>query len=136
MLVKEKTLYLSGLIRMASHNLGHSYMDAWCFEKEEYLKEFRSYFKLKNSVMFEEISQDIHAFFKEALYIDDQEVRNLVYWISRSLGEYERILTVTDTETIDNLSGTRGLAPFFFVEEVYFIEYGDKVLCLMTGNDE
>ena len=136
MLVKGKTLYLSGLIRMASHNLGHSYMDAWCFEKEEYVNGFRSYFKLKNEVMLEEISQDIHSFFKEVLFLDDQEVKNLVYWISRSLGEHERIMTVSDSKTIDNLSGTKGLAPFFFVEEVYFIEYSDKVLCLMTGNDE
>ena len=49
-------------------------------------------------------------------------------------GEPRRILSVDNRKLLDALS--EGYGPFYYVEDIYFIEFEKMVICFMIGNDE
>lgn len=51
-----------------------------------------------------------------------------------SAGEPRRIFSVDNRKLLDVLS--EGYGPFYYVEDIYFIEFEKMVICFMVGNDE
>ena len=134
---KEDTQYVSGLIRMASYNLGPSYMDTVCMDVDNYINEFAKDYEISSEkIQLEEMNTTLEELFSSVLNIDEKAVKNLVYWITKKCGSCKKIYTSENEELFNSLDGEKGLSPFFFLEEIYFAEFEDTVICFMIGNNE
>ncbi len=138
---KIESSYVSGLVKMAStgsKNLGLSYVDAYCFDKKEYLKEFSSFFKI-DDIEVEDSGMSVKELFNN-LFDDDKKTDALIHWLSIFDGKCNIINTIKEeyfSKTIESLSTyDGGLTMFYTVEDVYFLEYNTITIVLIVGNDE
>ena len=76
--------------------------------------------------------------FIEWLGADDKKlVSDLEYLIEKEVGKSLNVWRCDDGSYIlKKLDGPRGLAPFFFVEDVFFAEYEKASFCYIMGNNE
>jgi hypothetical protein len=139
MLLNEESLYISGLTNMASSvskRMGPSYVQADCFDDKNYIKDFCECYEVDESNV--ELVQQNTSF--EDLMTDlfgddvDKLIEGLTHWIHMRAGEPRRILSVENRKLLDVLS--EGYGPFYYVEDIYFIEFEKMVICFMIGNDE
>ncbi len=138
---KDESLYVSGLVKMAStgsKNLGLSYVDAYCFDKKDYLKEFSLFFEIDKIEVEKSTMSDKELF--NNLFGDNKKTDSLIHWLNILDGNYESIKIIKEkyfskvTELLSNYSG--GLTLFYTVEDVYFLEYKTLTIILIVGNDE
>ena len=130
---KDDSLYISGLMDMASFNLGPSYTQAFCMDLNNYIESFSKMYNISSSlIQLEKVNCDLSNFFGDVLNLDEKATKNLVYWISNECGNCVRIYTSNNKQLIDSLCGKT----FYFLEEVYFIEFEKEAMCLMIGNNE
>ncbi len=134
--LREKDIYISGVINMASYNMGPSDMKAACYNKENYLEEFSKDYKLsKNKIALKEVKQDYKKRLQEALNINDEAIKKLDYLITKEAGSCIKTFEVT-AETFNYLDNPKNYLPFFFLEDIFFIEFENMIICFMTGNFE
>lgn len=138
---KDESLYVSGLVKMAStgsKNLGLSYVDAYCFDKKDYLKEFSSFFEIEEIELEKSNLTDKELF--NNLFDDNKKTDSLVHWLNILDGNCNEIKILKEEyfskaiESLSNYSG--GLTMFYNVEDVYFLEYKSLTIVLIIGNDE
>ena len=132
--------YMNGLIDMASgisKSMGPSSISAFCFSKRNFMKRFKKFFEIDGD--FELV--DSNDSFDVILYDwfkNDSVVSELLYLIFNELGDIERFLTSSDNcylyDVLSSESG--GLSGFYFVEEVFFAEFHDYIVCFIVGNNE
>ena len=138
MYLKNESLYVSGLVNMASFNIGASYMQADCFKLNNYLDAFSKKYKIsKDIINLKEEKISIEELFKEILNLDKNQTNNFIYWLETETGKCNKIYTIENSEFYDKLSGEyNGISGFYFVEEAYFIEFDKMFICFMIGNNE
>ena len=138
MYLKDESLYVSGLVNMASFNTGPSYVDAICMTKDNYKDAFSKFYKIKKeTILLEKSFQSLESLLKVLFNLEKKPIDTLMHWLTRECGECINIYTSENEELLLSLSGeSKGLGPFFFLEEIYFIEFEKMIVCFMIGNDE
>ena len=138
----EESEYISGLVNMASSIstwMGVSFMDAICFKKEKYLDNFASFHKIKKEeIKIHETDITLEEFIKNNFGEDKKLIDGLSYWITRKAGELIKIYEQDDNSRINELleKSDYGKSPFFFIENVVFIEFEEMTIAFITGNNE
>ena len=131
--IKNSSLYVSGLLDMASFNLGPSYTQAFCMDLNNYIESFAKMYNVSsNLIQLQKINCDLSKFFGDILCLDEKAVKTLVYWITTECGNCLRIHSSNNNELINSLCGKT----FYFLEDIYFIEFEKETVCLMIGNNE
>lgn len=137
MYLKRESSYVSGLVNMASScskQIGLSYVDADCFELKDYKKEFTKAYKIKEKeLVLEELNQSFEDLLINIFGNDKSLIEGLCHWIQMTAGKVNKILIPNENSNItERLSNT----PFFFLEDLFFIECEKMVICFLIGNDE
>jgi len=138
--------YVNGLLDMASAVskwIGRDSMRAYAFSTEKYLEEFVEFFRCRSlKLELDEISAPLGEvladyFGREG---DDAKVVEALVWYlehRRTLGTLRRITQFADGgKLMDRLSGKNGWGPFFFITDIFFLEYESCTLCCLMGNNE
>ena len=132
--------YIDGLFNLASSvskNIGPSFIRASLYDKDKFYKEFKKNYRLKDNVM--NIVETKRSF-KQVLHewLDDEHLEeSILYWINLKFGKNIKVLASDNDQIIDQLSGyAGGVSGFYFVEDIYFIEYDKYMLVLIMGNNE
>ena len=69
--------------------------------------------------------------------MDTEQQEELRQLVEEFAGEVLHTYGVeNENQLLDEISGSSGLGPFFWMEDVLFIEGEKRTLCLMIGNDE
>lgn len=142
MYLKDQSLYISGLVNMASSvskTISKSYLQADCFEKKDYQKKFLTMYEIPEDIFhLEEYKKSLESLLKDLLGNSKDLIDGLLHWIIREAGEVKMIYTVPEDSKVMQFIGaeTGGYGPFYFCEDIYFIECDRFVICLMMGNDE
>ena len=135
MYLKSESLYVSGLVHMASFHMGPSYMEADCMSKGNYIDTFSKRYKVKKeNIVLDKVEITIEKLFEEIFQIEKRALDNFIYWLEKECGRCIQIYISNNEELISSLS--KGYGPFFFLESIYFIEFEKMVVCFMIGNDE
>lgn len=136
MYLKTESSYISGLLNMASScskTIGLSYADAECFNKDKYKNDFSKLHKIKEIDLSLE---KLNITFKELLtniFGDEKEIiEGLSHWINLIAGTPNKVSMINDKTIIEKISNI----PFYFLEDVFFIECENMVICILIGNDE
>lgn len=101
---------------------------------DDYFAEFCDFYGIRNR---ENKLIPFAGSFKEALNELFGDVWEPVYGKTEELfGEPERVMFFENSAGIINeLEGKDGLAPFFFVFDLMFCEYGSFTLCFISGTN-
>ena len=137
MYLKTESSYVSGLVNMASScskQIGLYYVDADCFELKDYKKEFSKIYKInENELILEDLNLSFGEFLTNLFGENKDLIEGLIHWINFNIGKPNKLLTLKDNNILDKLSKN---SPFYFLEDVFFIECEKIVICLLIGNDE
>lgn len=138
MYINNASLYVEGLVNMASFNIGCSFMKADCYKLDNYIDAFSKDYRIsKDIIILKEEKDDIDNFFKEVLNLDKKQTETLTYWLQREAGICNKIYIADNNELYDKLSGyNKGISGFYFVEDVYFIEFENMAVVFIIGNNE
>ena len=103
--------------------------------EEDYLKEFYDFYEIKNRKAklvpaeegFEETLKNVSGEYRWEAIAEK----------TKSLFGLPLRVTVFDDDTKlkEELEGPDGLAPFFFVFDLMFCEYGEYTLCFISGSN-
>lgn len=128
------SLYISGLVNMASFNMGPSYVDSACMDLDDYVASFSNEYNINSKLIeLEEVNITLDKLIKDIMFLDRKAVDTLVHWLSMLCGKCTKIYTANNSELFDKLSKN---GPFFFLEDLYFIEFEKMAVCFLIGNDE
>lgn len=142
MYLKESSMYISGLVNMASScskKIGLSYMDAECYDVNKFKETFADIYKIDvNNFKLHIIDNSLEQLFISIFGEDDKLISGLLHWINFYVGSYKNIYTVDEgCNVFDLLSCSEGgIGPFYFLEDLFFVEFEKVVICFMVGNDE
>ncbi len=110
--------YISGLTSLASSlskNIGPSFVVTRYYKKNE-LKIKKSNKTLKD--------------YLKAWFQDSKIEESLYYWITLKVGEPIQVYTVEED------SFPKDEIPFYFLEDLFFVEFKDLTVCFLLGNNE
>ena len=131
--MKNLNIYLSGVINMASYNLNPSYMDVNCIKT---IEEFSKLYDIpEEKIILKKIDTSLKELFKRVLKIEDKAIDNLLYLIEKEVGIVKNKYVLSN-ETFELISSDNSKYPFFFLEDMYVIEFENMSLVFMIGNDE
>ena len=142
MYLKDQSLYISGLMNMASScskTIGCSYIQADCFEKSNYRKKFATMYEIPEDIFhLEEYNDSLENLLIELLGNDKRLIDGLIHWLHMEAGDVGKIYTVPEDTKVLELIGAEsgGYGPFYFCDNLFFIETDRMVVCLLIGNDE
>ena len=142
MYLLEETEYISGLVNMASSVstwMGVSFMDAICFNKENYLDDFSKFHNIKKEdIKIHETNISFEEFIKNNFGENKKLIDGLSYWIKRKAGDFIKVYEQDDDSNLNDLleKSEYGKTPMFFIEDVVFIEFENMVISFITGNNE
>lgn len=132
-MLNNDSIYMDGLIKMASYKMAPSYSKTICFNKKDYIQAFKKTYKLQEKMVLEEIKEPLQEFFEKLMNIDKKASDALVHWITIDYGKINKIYTLKNDNAFNTV--TR-FSPFYFLENIYFLEFDKIVICIMIGNDE
>ncbi len=137
------TNYLDGLFHMASSCstwIGPSYIETLCMDQADYATFFARHFNvplslLENIQSAESLKDALITLFGEN---EPKIIEGLIHWMQFELGQASGILRPMHSEKLtDALSQcSGGCGRFYFMEDIFFIAFPRKMVCLMMGNDE
>lgn len=128
--------YISGIVNMASYNMGPSQMEAVCYNKETFLEEFSKNYRIqKDKIELNEVDIDYKKRLKEMLNVDDKAISKLDYLITTTAGFHIKTFEVTE-ESFNYMDNPKNYLPFFFLDDICFMEFEKMIICFMTGNFE
>ena len=138
MYLKESSLYVSGLTKMASSCsswIGLSYMDAVCFEKKTFKEDFCSLYGVSNFEL-EASSLTLSQLFTSVFGDNSKLVEGLCHWLKLEAGGFITVYNCDD-KLCSLLSDSKaGRTLFYMVEDVCFVEFEKMMICFIIGNDE
>ena len=141
MLNTNKSLYITGLTNMAtslSKNIGPSYVVVDCFDKDNYKKEFAKYYEIKEGdIKLVESNLTMREILLEWFGEEESNITDsLLYWIKRDSGKSLKVYEYTNNldELLSRSDG--GVSEFYIVEDIYFIEFNEVMMCFILGNNE
>lgn len=143
MVQKGISSYLTGLTNLASYyskEIGPSYIEADCFDLKNYKEAFSKFYKV-SSLDFEllETNKKIEDVFMAWLGKKDMSLtEGVIHWINNCIGAPIKVYGVEcDSDFLQSLSAFNGgSSSFYFIEDIYFIEFKEYMVCFMLGNDE
>ncbi len=121
----ELSNYINGLVNMASsvsNKISCSYIIAYCFNKDCFIKEFTKQFKIKKIVL--EPVDDHYL----TNYLEDSLIDKLNYWLKFKIGHINSVYVINNVNLKNIL--------FSYVEDIIVLEYDDYMLSLIIGNNE
>ena len=134
MYLKEDSLYLNGIFDMVSHNMSVSYTDILCLSKDNFLNTFLDLYKIKDKkIELVEENNNLKELLTSLFEIKDKELNRILYLLEKECGKYNKTYSFKENKIYDYLSRK---TMFYFLEDIYFIEFDKKVICLMIGNNE
>ena len=141
MLNINKSLYITGLTHMASSlskNIGPSFVEVDCFDKNNFDEEFaKSYDIKKEDVKLRESKYTMKDILLSWFGKDETNITDsLLYWIEFDSGEAIKVYEYTNNldELLSRSEG--GVSNFYFVEDIYFIEFDTVIMSFILGNNE
>ena len=136
-----KSLYITGLTHMASSlskNIGPSFVEVDCFDKDNYKKEFAKYYEIKEGdIKLVESNLTMREILLEWFGEEESNITDsLLYWIKRDSGKSLKVYEYTNNldELLSRSDG--GVSEFYIVEDIYFIEFNEVMMCFILGNNE
>ena len=138
---KNKSLYISGIIKMAfncSTKIGLSYMDADCFKKGDIVDIINNNYDIsKDKITIHEVNITLENLFKDILGDEKRIINSLMHLLEMDLGKAIRVYTIDDDSEIPELlSAPNGKTSFYFVKEIYIVEFEEDIVVFIIGNDE
>lgn len=138
-----KEAYLNGLLHMASccsDWIGRSEITAECFSVDSFYSDFSSEYGI-NKDELNLIKEPITFRQELARWIGGKasELNDSVYWLfHHKLGDAFQVYRLKDED--DLISGfgwgEGGKGPYYFVEDLFFVQFKDVFVCLFLGNNE
>ncbi len=103
--------------------------------EEDYLKEFYDFYEIKNRKA--KLVPAEEGFVETLKNVSGEYRCEAIAEKTKSLFGLPLRVTVFDDDTKlkDELEGPEGLAPFFFVFDLMFCEYGEYTLCFISGSN-
>ena len=136
-----KSLYITGLTHMASSlskNIGPSFVEVDCFDKNNFDEEFaKSYDIKKEDVKLRESKYTMKDILLSWFGKDETNITDsLLYWIEFDSGKAIKVYEYTNNldELLSRSEG--GVSNFYFVEDIYFIEFDTVIMSFILGNNE
>ena len=113
-------MYIRGVVNMASYNLIPSFMETYCMDN---IKEIKEYFMItKNKeIKLNKMNTTFDKLFKVILNISKEEMDTFTYLITKTVGKCINIYK-PDEKTFKLIEDNHNY-PFFFLEDIYFIEF-------------
>ncbi len=138
-MLNDLSCYINGLVTMASsfsRKIGHSGIDVTCFKNKNFENEFFKYYKIPlDSFKFVEENQTLKEIL--LLYLEEDIVCRLLYFLESDLGKEVKLLTIEDNNVLEKFSCfNKGKVPFYFIENVYIVKYDKYVVSFVIGNNE
>lgn len=133
------TNYLSGVMDLAcaiSRKISLSSIRVTCFKKKGFKNNFSQFYKINpNKIKLKEVKKDL--FYKLVSWLGREKiVLCLVEIVQHEVGEIVKVYDSND-ELCEVLSGYEGgLSGFYFVEDVFFVETEQYMVCFIIGNNE
>ena len=131
--MRDISLYISGIVSMASYNMGCSYMRSDCFNIDNYMNKFIKEYKLSDGIILDEERRPFNELMKDLLRIDDKALDTFLFLINSNAGKTKKIYTISDHDT---LSQIEKFTTFYILEEIYIVEFEKMMICFMIGNNE
>ena len=133
----ELSNYLTGIMQMASslsNNIGPSYINVECYEKEKFAEEFCREYKITDQDLDIEIANRnlITALFSW-FGNEKQIVDSIVYWFNLKCKEKKTIYLPSE-KLMNKISKKENF--FYYLEDVLFIESEKNYIVLYLGNNE
>ncbi len=102
--------------------------------EEDYLKEFYDFYEIKNRRS--KLVSAVEGFEETLKNVSGECCWETIAEKTKSLFGLPLRVTVFDDDTKlkEELEGPDGLAPFFFVFDMMFCEYGEYTLCFISGS--
>ena len=130
--------YLTGITNLASSlskKIGRSYINVNCYEKDKFLDEFSKRYRLKKErIVLEESNDSLNDFLKSCF--EDWMLESLNYYFNKDLGNEVKTY-YGSKDLISLMEGcNRGLCGFYFLDDLFFVEYDKYMICLLLGNNE
>ena len=127
--------YLRGLMHMASYfskNIGPSYFEVDAFDKNTFMEDFKKQYGV-DLPLFESPKT-----FKEELSetFGDQEkaiVESIIYYMGFQLEEPTKVLRLKDNSLYEKIERK---SIFSYLEDIFFVEFEECMVCYMVGNNE
>ena len=142
MIEERLNCYISGLFDMAcswSKEIRPSHINTFVSKVKNYKEKFSKYYEVPiDSINLTRINITIKDLLESLLGKESNLIDSITYYIEHDLGKPKTLYKVKENSNlIDLLSGyDNGLSGFYIVEDIYFIEYKDYILCLIIGNNE
>ena len=138
--------YLQGLAdaaSIASVNMGYSGINTFCFEKDSYAEDLAAIRRecgCKDKVI-ELYTSDLSPKEEMAQLLDNEKQaisRDIMWALSRAVGDALRVLRFEDESDEKEIASgyETGWGGFYFVEDLFFIEFEDYMVLFVIGNDE
>lgn len=132
--------YLNGMFILAcsiSKRIGLSYARVVVLNKNNWLQEFCQNYQLDNKkIVFSRRKRKFANILNAYFGNKDTLTKALIGKIRDLLGNEKNVYYSENGYLIDALGGSKGLSGFYFVEDVFFIEYEEVMVILMIGNNE
>ena len=138
--------YINGLAEMASvlsDKIGFSMMNVMRFDRADFEEEFLDATGLEVFPDLYQTDETLEDLFKEIFgtYEDARGMKlaaGLLHLLKFRLGDPAEVLRFVDMpserEAASSYSG--GWGPFYFMEDMFFVQFDEDVLLFMVGNDE
>ena len=137
MFLKKESAYITGLTNLASYyskEIGPSYVEADCFDKENFIDDFSKLYTIpKEDVQIEKTNLSLEEFLKMWFGESNKElIEGLLHWIRIHYGEDKKIYETCENSKVLNYD----IGMFFNLEDIYFVEFEKLVIGIYIGNDE
>ena len=131
--------YRSGIMNMVSSvssNVNPSYIEVECFDLKNYKQEFAKYYKIdETKIKLKKTNYDLKQMLS-TWNIENDLIESILYWISLKIGKCEAVYEM-DKDLCNLLSWSEGgKSPFYIVDDAYFVEIENYMLCFILGNNE
>ncbi len=127
--------YISGIVGMLSCNTAPSYIYAHSLGKKDYIDEFCKLYTLDiKETKLELVNKSDEVFFGEIFNLDKKNLDTFLYLINGIAGKSIRKYNFFSKKFEDKIY--KKYTPFYFLENVYIIEFEKMAICFMIGNNE
>ena len=139
MYLRDESFYISVLFQMASScskKIGPSYAIAKCFKTKNIVDDFKKYYEINEEIELKKLNITFNKLLERIFGKNKGIIDGLLHWINCYSGKPLNIYTI-NYNIIESLGlSEKGASPFYFCEDVYFIEFEKFVMCVIIGNDE
>lgn len=131
--------YLRGIMNMASSaskSIGPSYVEVECYDKDEFLEEFKKNYRVTiNIEELEKTDNNLKNVIGNWFYNEEKIAESIDYWFNLHLDNIENIY-VPSVDTINEIEENKVNSYFYIIEDLIFVELKDKIIVFILGNNE